>query len=187
MKRPLLTGWPFFVGSAAMRREYPGLLFVFFLLCWVSAGWAQDGKKEEAPVGECRLGNCVDGIGMADLPEETIYIGQWHNGRPDGAGFFIYSPDDPQQEGRYEGQVKDGKRDGSGEMFFPDGSRYRGEFKDDRYEGYGVFSFPDGSSYEGTFVDNNYEGYGIYTFPDGSTRQGYWEKGRFVRELRLRR
>ncbi len=135
---------------------------------------------------ECLKGDCTDGIGMARLPQDRLYIGQWRHGQPDGAGFLIYSPDQPMQRAVYEGMMRDGKRHGSGRMFFPDGTQYAGEFQDDRYEGYGVFSFPDGSSYQGTFRADQYDGYGIYTFPDGSTKEGYWERGRFKRELRLR-
>ncbi len=136
--------------------------------------------------GRCVQGDCRNGIGMARLPEDRLYIGQWRGGRPNGAGFLIYSPDRPEQRAVYEGMVRDGKREGEGRMFFPDGAAYAGGFHDDRYEGYGRFSFADGSRYEGTFRAGRYDGYGVYTFASGRTKEGYWRNGRFVRELRLR-
>ncbi len=148
------------------------------------------GDESSLPAGqtavECVKGDCRNGIGVARLPEDRLYIGQWRNGRPNGAGFFVYSPEQPAQRAVYEGMVKDGKRHGMGRMFFPDGAEYAGTFQNDHYEGYGRFSFADGSRYEGTFKQDRYDGYGVYTFASGRTKEGYWRNGRFVRELRLR-
>ena len=47
-----------------------------------------------------------------------------------------------------------GKREGTGEMTWPDNSSYRGDFKDNMKHGEGVFNFGDGSGsiYEGSWV-----------------------------------
>lgn len=70
--------------------------------------------------------------------------------------------------GRYTGDIRDGRMEGCGTFHFDDGCFYKGSFHNDRMEGYGVFEWPDGHSYHGKFIDNVMEGTGKCYRPDGS-------------------
>ena len=50
--------------------------------------------------------------------------------------------------GRYEGEIKDGKRKGKGIFYFNNGNRYDGYWKDDKTYGQGVFYFNNGDRYD---------------------------------------
>jgi hypothetical protein len=51
---------------------------------------------------------------------------------------------------QYTGEVRDGKPEGQGTVFFKDGGRYEGEFKAGKKDGQGFLFFKTGSRYEGT-------------------------------------
>ena len=53
--------------------------------------------------------------------------------------------------GKYEGEYKDGKRNGQGTFTYPDGTRYVGEYKDGMRSGLGTQTYPDGGKYEGSW------------------------------------
>lgn len=46
-------------------------------------------------------------------------------------------------------------------------TRYEGEFKDGFREGKGVFIWPDGERYEGEFVKSKRQGRGVYYYSNG--------------------
>ena len=52
---------------------------------------------------------------------------------------------------RFEGQLKETLRTGTGNLYWPDGSKYEGEFVENKRHGRGVFHYTDGSVYEGLF------------------------------------
>ncbi|PSN33531.1 MORN repeat-containing protein 3 [Blattella germanica] len=64
----------------------------------------------------------------------SIYVGEWWNGRKQGKGRHYY-PDGSW----YDGEWKSGKRCGIGESLFADGSYYYGQWKNDTFHGYGLF------------------------------------------------
>ena len=45
---------------------------------------------------------------------------------------------------RYEGEWKNGLREGKGIYYFNDGDRYEGDFKNDKREGKGIFYYNNG-------------------------------------------
>ena len=47
--------------------------------------------------------------------------------------------------GRYEGDVKNGKREGKGIMYWNDGERYEGDYKNNKREGKGIYYYNDGN------------------------------------------
>lgn len=99
---------------------------------------------------------------------------QWYlNGKPDG---------------RYEGEYKEGKRNGKGRMVSVDGSHYEGEWKDNHPNGNGSFTWADGSHYEGELLDLKLNGFGTLTIPRNvyseekypSNLGGQWIQDKFV-------
>jgi hypothetical protein len=70
---------------------------------------------------------------------------------------------------------------------WPDNARYEGEYKNGKKNGRGILDFSDGSKYEGNkiiinnsgeFVDNNIEGSGIYIWPDKRVYKGQWKNNK---------
>ena len=74
----------------------------------------------------------------------------------------------------YVGEVKDGKRHGSGTLTLPDGEKYEGEFKDGEYNGNGILTLPDGEKYEGEFKDGKQW---TVTFTDLDGSKTEWKDG----------
>ena len=62
----------------------------------------------------------------------------------------------------YEGDYKNGIRNGNGTFYYPDGSKYEGEFVNGLREGKGVFSWNDGTYWDGTFKNNEMDGTGNF-------------------------
>ena len=80
---------------------------------------------------------------------------------------------------RYEGEFRDGKRNGKGVLLRADGARYEGDWKNDRMDGQGVFWRPDGNRYEGSFAKGRFAGTGVYFYPKGDRCEGQWALNRF--------
>jgi hypothetical protein len=66
---------------------------------------------------------------------------------------------------RYQGSVRNGKKDGKGTIIWPDGSRFVGYFKNDLRNGPGTMTLPDGTEYQGYFVN------GVLAEPPSSEQQ----------------
>jgi len=47
-------------------------------------------------------------------------------------------------DGKYIGEIKNGKPNGTGTITSPDGKKYEGEFKDGKEHGQGILTIPDG-------------------------------------------
>lgn len=80
--------------------------------------------------------------------------------------------------GKYEGNCKDGKRDGYGVYSAANGAKYEGQFKDNRYDGKGKLALPDGATYVGDFSHGKLDGRGTYTFANGNKYVGEFKDGK---------
>ncbi len=78
---------------------------------------------------------------------------------------------------RYEGELKDGKREGEGTWAKPDGTKYSGQWSNDRPDGLGTFVWPDGRRFKGYWKSGKRHGKGIEILPDGKRVEGEWEEG----------
>jgi hypothetical protein len=103
------------------------------------------------------------------------YEGEWKDGKRDGEGTYSWA-----DGSKYKGEWKDGKRDGEGTYTYPDGRRYEGEFKDGKFCGQGelTYPYPDGRRYEGQWKYGKKHGEGTYSYPDGRRYEGEWENGK---------
>ena len=63
---------------------------------------------------------------------------------------------------RYDGELKDEKRNGKGIYYYANGDRYDGEWKDDKRNGKGIFYCSNGDRYDGEWKDGKENGKGIY-------------------------
>ena len=57
-------------------------------------------------------------------------------------------------DGKYVGQVVNGKAEGKGIRYWDDGERYEGDFKNGKIEGKGIYYYNNGDRYEGNFKNN---------------------------------
>lgn len=74
----------------------------------------------------------------------------------------------------YEGDLKDGKREGLGVQKWPEGTIYEGEWKNDRAQGKGKLKHRGGDVYEGEWCNDKANGFGIYINPNGGNYEGEW-------------
>lgn len=80
----------------------------------------------------------------------------------------------------FEGEYKDGLREGFGVMVFESGERYEGEYKKDKRCGKGTFIWDDGSKWVGTFEDNEMNGKGMFHDTDGESWEVEYQNGEMV-------
>ena len=61
----------------------------------------------------------------------------------------------------YEGEYRNGKRHGDGELTFANGEKYTGEHKFGKRDGQGTHVIPNGIKYVGTYRDGKRNGEGV--------------------------
>jgi hypothetical protein len=75
----------------------------------------------------------------------------------------------------YEGEFKNGLREGYGKYIYEDGSFYIGEWKNGLKNGKGIIYYKNYTiKYEGNFLNGLFSGYGKYINQDGSYYIGEW-------------
>lgn len=103
------------------------------------------------------------------------YNGDIKNGLRDGYGTLIYEGGD-----KYVGNFKKNLFNGKGIFYFTGGSKYEGGFKNGLFDGYRVFTYSDGSKYEGEFKNDLYNGNGTFTDEDGNVTKGIFQDGECI-------
>lgn len=78
----------------------------------------------------------------------------------------------------HAGDFVDNKMVGKARIDFPNGDEYEGDYKDGKREGYGIMRFADsGNVYEGQWEDDEITGRGKLTYPTGEVHKGTFSKG----------
>ncbi|MDD2620680.1 MAG: hypothetical protein PHC92_08455 [Syntrophomonadaceae bacterium] len=79
----------------------------------------------------------------------------------------------------YDGDLKDGKPDGTGRAYYKDGRIYEGEWKDSQPHGQGKLYYANLNLwYEGEWKNGKREGLGTSYYEDGSPAfAGEWKNG----------
>ncbi len=78
--------------------------------------------------------------------------------------------------GRYKGEMTNGKMHGHGKYIFNSQATYVGEFENEMFHGYGIYSWPSGKIYVGHYCQNIRSGMGILIIPGhGSIYSGEWD------------
>lgn len=89
----------------------------------------------------------------------------------------------------YEGETRNGAREGHGTQYFPNGYKYTGSWSGNKANGKGRLDYTDGTFYEGTYKDNRIvEGICSYssgakfigTFSNDERHREYFEEGNFI-------
>ena len=107
---------------------------------------------------------------IEDEDEDGTYNGYLKDGLREGVGILIFT--DGQKD---IAEYHLNKLHGCGKTEFADGDRYWGEFKDGKMEGYGTYEWADGRRYIGQYMEDVIHGYEIYTWPYGEIYQGQWK------------
>lgn len=81
---------------------------------------------------------------------------------------------------RYEGDIKDGKKNGRGTFTWANGDRYEGDWINDNRTGHGIYTWPNGNRYEGEFANGKMNGYGTLTLPSGARYEGNWINDKLI-------
>ena len=122
--------------------------------------------------GNYYKGQLVNGKGNGQgeilIFNKMKYIGEFTDDIPNGKGVMVNLLDGSE----YNGDVKNGKKEGRGILKFKDGTVYEGECKDDNYNGNGILKYFNGRKYEGSFKDGKMDGSGKFTWEDGKTYIG---------------
>ncbi len=126
----------------------------------------------------------VPAVVSDELQEMTYpdgrYIGEIVNGKRHGKGTMYYSEEDEFNRVKYEGEYKDDKRHGKGVFTWKDGQKYDGEWKDDNRHGHGVYTWPNGTKYDGEWKDGMGTGQGVYYYANGDRYEGEFINGEFT-------
>lgn len=105
-----------------------------------------------------------NGKGKFSHNDGSLYIGHFKNGLKSGKGKYIGKSG----KYRYEGEWKDGMKDGPGYEVDYLGEAYKGNFAMDERHGYGTLKNSEGAEYAGNFVKGKKSGYGVFIWPNGS-------------------
>lgn len=92
----------------------------------------------------CVSGDCSNGQGFYVHQSQGSYKGGWRNGKRDGFGIHYY----PNGKKMYEGEYVMGKRHGNGIFYFPTGERFEGQFLNDKTSKNGDYIIEDDEAEE---------------------------------------
>eukprot|EP00948_MAST-09A_sp_MAST-9A-sp1_P003568 g3568.t1 len=112
-----------------------------------------------------------------------IYDGEWVDGKRHGRGTMVYR-DGSKYVGEYENGLFHGfgvmqwNTIKQGKLIFR-GRKYEGDWKQGRKDGRGLYILGNGDSYEGDFVDDKYHGKGCYQYANGDVYDGDWVLGKW--------
>jgi len=79
----------------------------------------------------------------------------------------------------YDGDCKNGVREGKGKLTYASGNVYEGDWKADKYNGKGKFTFANGGVYEGELKNGLADGKGKLTYANGDAYEGDWKADKY--------
>ena len=83
-------------------------------------------------------------------------------------------------DGKYEGELKDGKKEGYGKFIWTNGEYYIGQWVNDEREGKGILYYNNNKiKYEGEFKKNEFNGYGKYYLENKEYYIGYFKNNEY--------
>ena len=96
-----------------------------------------------------------------------------------GYGVYMWAKTNP-IHGKYQGELKDGKKWGRGKEVWKNGQAYQGTFVDGLKSGFGIMEFEDKSDYDiymGEFKEDDLWGYGTLKWKNGDVYRGEFDSG----------
>lgn len=124
-----------------------------------------ENTGEVVKKGGCFEGDCSDGFGKMINPKtEEKYEGEWRNGKRDGRGVEFYADG----EKKYVGNFKNGKYEGNGTFFYKNGDKYVGKYKNGSMnDEKGYFIFNNNIRLVARVENNIKHGKAMRIYPDG--------------------
>jgi hypothetical protein len=115
--------------------------------------------------------------GVINFPDGSRYVGEYKEDKDktqllDGKGEFI------SKNFTYNGDFKNGVKQGRGAYEWPNGDKFEGDFADDRPNGRGVWQFASGDRYEGDIVKGAIVGKGVMVTRNGDRILGTFIDGK---------
>jgi hypothetical protein len=101
----------------------------------------------------------------------AVYRGEVKNGLPHGRGTLAYN----QQIHIYQGDFKDGMKDGNGIQKNNDHSRYEGEYRNNKPHGKGKWTGANKDQYIGDYHENTKQGKGIMKYKGTTDGSGVYK------------
>ena len=131
---------------------------------------------------------------IKDIIRNVMFDDYVNGFKPDDYRIKFYD-----KKGTYDGQLKNGKKNGNGVLEFSNGLKYDGCWKDDKRHGHGIqyygnsknqeeskFAIMDNqvADYKGDYYDGNWEddkrnGYGIFYYSNGEKYDGNWKDHKY--------
>ncbi len=115
------------------------------------------------------LANTLNGKGVMTL-DDGAYDGEFKNGKREGRGIYTWDNGD-----KYDGEWKNGERSGRGVFTWSDGDKYAGEYKNNFKDGLGVFRWSNVNKYDGEGTNGTRHGEGVLKDKKGELLyEGQW-------------
>ena len=137
-------------------------------------------------------GRTRHGQGKMIFADGRLYDGEWLDDEPvdmveesepalkNGWHSDVYD------NGKYEGDLVEGIREGNGIYTWNDGHVYMGEWKNGERNGPGGMTYPNGDVYEGFWLNNKRNGKGkLIRKDDGTIFKGEWNDNKLVNEIEV--
>lgn len=115
--------------------------------------------------------------GLIEFPDGATYNGEYKEDKDktkilNGKGEFI------SKAFRYNGEFRDGRKQGRGVYEWANGDKFDGDFAEDRPSGRGVWQFASGDRYEGEIVNGAIFGKGTFVSKNGDKILGSFIDGK---------
>ena len=127
---------------------------------------AQPKPKDDQPGREI-----APGVREVQFADGSVYVGAMRGVQLHGKGQYT------SKSFKYEGEFKDGLKQGTGKYEWENGDRYEGTFAEDRPHGTGKYQFANGDTYEGEVKAGVVAGRGIYVTRSGDRIEGSFAAG----------
>ena len=131
-----------------------------------TAAPAQPKPKDDQPGREI-----APGVREVQFADGSVYVGAMRGVQLHGKGQYT------SKSFKYEGEFKDGLKQGTGKYEWENGDRYEGTFAEDRPHGTGKYQFANGDTYEGEVKAGVVAGRGIYVTRSGDRIEGPFAAG----------
>ena len=131
-----------------------------------AAAPAQPKPKDDQPGREI-----APGVREVQFADGSVYVGAMRGVQLHGKGQYT------SKSFKYEGEFKDGLKQGTGKYEWENGDRYEGTFAEDRPHGTGKYQFANGDTYEGEVKAGVVAGRGIYVTRSGDRIEGSFAAG----------
>ena len=131
-----------------------------------AAAPAQPKPKDDQPGREI-----APGVREVQFADGSVYVGAMRGVQLHGKGKYT------SKSFKYEGEFKDGLKQGPGKYEWENGDRYEGTFVEDRPDGTGKYQFANGDTYEGEVKAGVVAGRGTYVTRSGDRIEGTFAAG----------